>query len=117
MNKIQLTCCLILCIISACKKTEDKAPSDPDFSRCQIQTFYFSLDSSYKDSIVFTYNNSNNPIAGRRSNRGTGAPDFIFRYDEHNRLKELIGLFDTIHLDNVENWHNYSYDNYDRKNK
>ncbi len=110
MNKIQLTCCLILCTISACKKANDEIPSDPGFSKCQIQTFYFNLDSSHKDSIMFTYNTSNNPMVGIRSHVGDGAPNFVFRYDEHNRLKELIGIYDAVNLNNIENWHNCSYD-------
>ncbi len=99
----------------ACTKYDHKPPPDENFSACQIQTLHFNLRSAgYEDSITFAYNNLGNPIAGIRGNVSTGAPNFIFRYDNYNRLKELIGLYDTSDLENVDNLHKYSYDSYNR---
>ncbi len=90
-------------------------PGNEDVSKCQIQTFYFAYAIyGYQDSIVITYNSLGNPASGIRGNPGTGAPNFIFHYDNRNRLKELIGLFDTSNVESAEVWHKYSYDEYDR---
>ncbi len=112
MDNTRIIYLIITCFLFGCYK---KNGDGDDVSKCQIQTFYFNdTNSGAHDSIVFTYNNLGNPVAGIRSNVATGNPNFIFLYDEYNRLKELIGLYDTANVESAENWHNYFYDEYGR---
>lgn len=116
MYKIRIIYCILVFFTFGCaKKNGDKMPGDEEVSKCQIQTFYFAyVIYGYQDSIIMTYNSLGNPVSGIRGNPDTGAPNFIFHYDNRNRLKELIGLFDTSNVESAEVWHNYSYDEYDR---
>lgn len=95
------------------KKNGDKMPGNEEVSKCQIQTFHFVNDGYLQDSIVISYNSLGNPVSAIRGRVSEGAPNFVFHYDNRNRLKEFIALYDISNLENAEAWHNYSYDDHD----
>jgi hypothetical protein len=44
-------------------------------------------------TIVFTYNSCGDPLIGARPSPGTGAPNYIFKYDKKGRLTDFIGMY------------------------
>lgn len=97
-------CLMVLCtvVFSGCYKPDFPYPHVPD---CQI--IKLKGDILFNDSILISYNNKGNPVSMIRTNVGTGAPNYFFRYDKKNRLTDIIGAYS----DNLEfeTWHHYVY--------
>jgi hypothetical protein len=77
-------------LAAACKK-EDHHP--PQRQPCSVYQLIGNIDFD-QDTITITYNNKGNPVEMNRAYIGTGRPRYVFRYDKHNRLTDLIGLYD-----------------------
>lgn len=83
-----------------------------EVNECQILQVNYTVGTR-NDVLQFTYNSSGNPTAITRALGGhTGYPNFIFRYDEKNRMSEMIGSYDNNTV--AEFWHKYWYDNKDQ---
>lgn len=97
---------LLLCsaLFYSCDKHDYPYPHPP---RCQITKLKGEI--LFTDSVLITYNAKGNPVSMTRTRVGTGAPNFLFRYDKYNRLTDIIGAYSG----NVtfETWHHYVYSN------
>lgn len=91
-------------LLPACKKDHE-----PDSAhRSQITKLKYDPGiSGFGDEAIFTYNNKGNPISITRSMAGTGATDYIFRYDNQHRLTDYSGIY---HGGTFEFWNHYYYD-------
>ncbi|HTI10411.1 MAG TPA: hypothetical protein VL832_17710 [Puia sp.] len=101
----------ILLIGPACNKWIDYMANHPVVGHCQIRQFSFVDRFGGADTMNFTYNSWDDPVAGLRPGPRTGAPNFFFRYDRQHRLTELIGAYGMAPLEQgVESWNKYFYD-------
>jgi|ERR1044072_6906040 hypothetical protein len=65
-------------------------------------------ESGSGDSIVFKYNSYGNPVSITRITNAGGTADYLFRYDDQQRLTDYAGpCQDGL----FESWHRYYYDN------
>jgi len=78
-------------------------------NECKITQINYTVGSR-NDVLQFTYNSSGDPISITRALGGhTGYPNFIFKYDDKDRMSELIGTYDNNNV--AEYWHKYFYNN------
>lgn len=111
-----ITLAMALFLLPGCKKVIDYLQENPTapFCPCQIKQFnYTGLFQS--DSVVFSYNAAGDPLTAIRSQPGTGAPNFFFRYDRHGRFSDLLGGYgSTPFSSGLESWDRFFYDNQGR---
>lgn len=76
---------------------------------CGIRQFILSKIpyASFQDTLTITYNSSGNPLKAIRSEPRTGAPNFLFKYN-NGRLSDFIGVYSNGIT--TEFWHRYQYD-------
>src|SRR5690349_9342547 len=87
-----------------CKKHVD--PEDyEDLQLCSIKRMIIPR-SFYNDTANFIYNAFGNPKAINVTNVATGNPNYVFKYDHAQRLKEFIGVYSNGTFDT---WHKYFY--------
>jgi len=91
-------CCSIL--TAGCMKWVDylKYPGDTDYKPCNIKKITAfnqsvlidgSIDTAFY-TYTFTYSSLGNPVSVITNSPGTGNPNFSFKYDKYNRLREFI---------------------------
>ena len=82
---------------------KDPAPS------CSIQKIIFQPEA-YPifpiDTLTITYNAAGNPVSAIRKTTTENGPNYYFRYDNLNRLTDLIGIAENGFY---RSWHRYVY--------
>jgi hypothetical protein len=87
-----------------CKKHVN--PEDyEDLQLCNIKRLVIPR-SFYRDTADFFYNAFGNPKAINVTNVATGNPNYVFKYDHAQRLKEFIGVYSNGTFDV---WRKYFY--------
>src|SRR5690242_10607687 len=85
--------CLALFMISllftACKKDDDYYHGNKG---CRVYQLIGRI-GYYDDTITIKYNNKGNPVEMSRAYVNTGYPRYEFKYDKHDRLTALIGMY------------------------
>jgi hypothetical protein len=77
---------------------------------CRVQQIIHTPCCDAKDTLVFSYNSWGDPSYIKRLPlAGTGAPNYIFKYDRKKRLTDIIGMYE--HGAGAEFWHKYFYEN------
>jgi hypothetical protein len=125
MTPLFLSVISVLFFLPGCKKVFDYLLDHPDAAPCfcRIEQFSYSSNNSVgfegngRDTVVFSYNTAGNPTTAIRPYPGTGYPNFAFRYDQHERLTDLIGVYQIDNISNgviAESWHRYFYDSRNR---
>lgn len=101
---LSFTCVITSLVFTACRKDG----YHPDRrSECRIQQLKGDFVNS-NDSAVFAYNTKGDPVSITRTHTATGYPNYLFRYDVHQRLTEYIGIYsDGLHF---EFRYRYGYD-------
>lgn len=103
--------CLIVIEFAGCKKGDEKYLEQhptADLKQCPIERIiYQSLIRM--DTLNLFYNSWGDPVSSTRTQRGTGHPNYEFRYDKKHRLADYIGLYEDG--TGGEYWHKYFYDN------
>ena len=80
-----------------------------EVNECKIVQVNYTVGSR-NDVLQFTYNSSGDPISITRAlGAHTGYPNFVFKYDDKDRMSELIGTYDNNNV--AEYWHKYFYNN------
>jgi len=75
---------------------------------CQILQISYTVGSA-NDILQINYNGAGDPVSVTRTmGARTGYPNFVFKYDDKNRLSELIAPYNNT---TAEYWHKYFYDN------
>lgn len=64
--------------------------------------------------MVISYNSKGNPTSMIRPNVATGAPNYLFRYDQQHRITDVIWAYENGYF---EQWHHYVYGNKKGSNK
>jgi YD repeat-containing protein len=111
-----------LLFLPGCKKLFDYLQDHPDTAPgyCRIEQLNYALppgESFSRDTITFTYNAMGNPTTATRPGPRTGATDFVFLYDKHDRLTDVAGVFHLADLyDSTygETWDHYIFDAHNR---
>ena len=114
---------LAVVLLSGCQKSDDinndylsalskngylKNKSNANIKDCSIQKISYSTGSN-NDVLQFTYNSSGDPVSITRLSGGsTGYPNYVFKYDEKNRITDFIGPYSSN--TSAEFWHRYAYD-------
>lgn len=99
---------IVLLLAAGCKKI----PDYPHGSRpCQIIKMKGSLKGN-EDSLIFKYNSKGLPVSITQIHASTGSPDYMFRYDKRDRLKDFIGVYTGSNA--FEFWHRYGHDHKNR---
>lgn len=132
---------LILSVSAGCKKIAEHIPKPPppanDYMQCRISkitgSWVAGIDNEaswhfFKATLIFRYNSAGNPVSigtqdtvdtqtpveGRGWYKGLyDLPYRLFRYDQQNRLSDLIEPTNpNLSLDRgYRSWHRYAYDN------
>ena len=126
MKKIYILLVIETTVLCSCQKADEylnEDPSKPNYlkssylehkpgaevNECQILQINYQVGTR-NDILQFTYNNAGNPISITRAlGAHTGYPNFIFKYDDKDRMSELIGTYDNTTV--AEFWHKYFYNN------
>lgn len=93
-----------------CKKAYDYIEKDPnaEIKKCLLEKIAYSDPWGTEDTVVFSYNKAGDPLTGIRTSPGTGAPNYVFKYDKKGNLTEFIGMYRNGV--GSEFWHKYFYD-------
>src|ERR1700754_4288464 len=90
---------LALFLSSGCKKLLDyigQHPGQGGSNYCAIKEFaYRGQFFNDWDTLKFSYNAAGNPVTITRKQPATGAPNYVFRYDNKGRMTTLIGSYST----------------------
>ena len=82
--------------------------NNAEIKDCRILQISYPLGNT-NDVMQFTYNSFGDPVSVTRLlGTHTGHPNFVFKYDEKNRLIEFIGHYNNSVF--AEFWHKYFYD-------
>jgi hypothetical protein len=99
--------------LAGCQKLLDYIGHHPEGmgGHCAIKEFKFAepVPSSEGDIVTFSYNKIGNPVSAIRQHVATGSPNVLFRYDNLNRLNNLICHYGSGISDGVEGWIKYFY--------
>jgi YD repeat-containing protein len=113
MNKHYLTFVAIL-LLSSCHK-DDQHPNNPP-SSCQILQIK-NTDASGNISEFpnftadFSYNAHGNPIRIVHADPKVAMPNYLFRYDQKNRVTDVIGYYESSDYGQpFEMWYRLKYD-------
>ena len=98
--------------IASCRKIHEEILENPtaDIKVCNIQSIYFNANRRDTDA-KFYYNRYGNPDSVIFSRVGTGNPNIIVRYDDRQRMTDLIQPYNNLAF---ERWQKFSYDSQDR---
>lgn len=102
---------LALTVLPGCKKGNELFMDRGAFELkdCPI-TQIVRNQFSIPDTMAFTYNSWGDPVSIERlPYAGTGAPHYVFKYDNKRRLTDIIGLYTGG--SSAEVWHKYFYEN------
>ncbi|HEY4287051.1 MAG TPA: hypothetical protein VGN00_08135 [Puia sp.] len=103
-----------LFVSGGCKKLLDyigEHPGQGGSNYCALQEFaYKGPYFDAWDTLKFSYNAVGNPVTIMRKQTGTSRLNYFFRYDNKNRLTNLIGSYGTIPGTSPEVWNKYFYD-------
>lgn len=110
-----ITLALALFLLPGCKKAIDYLQENPTAPFCPCQIRQFNYEGLFQsDSVVFTYNTAGDPLTAIRSQPGTGAPNFFFRYDKHGRFSDLLGGYGSTPFNRgIQSWDRFFYDDHD----
>jgi hypothetical protein len=126
MKKIYTLLPITIALLSSCEKNdvylnEDDSKSNylkgahlenrplAEIKECSIIQITYPLGVN-NDILQFNYNASGDPVSiTRKFGTHTGSPNFLFKYDERNRLTDFIGPYSNN--TSAEFWHKYFYDN------
>jgi hypothetical protein len=106
-------------LLSGCKKLLEYIEDHPGVAggHCAIKGFKYANPFSSSDTVTFTYNSVGNPVSAIRIHTNTGAPNSLFRYDQKNRLTDMINSYGTEISSPVESWTRYFRDATGRINR
>jgi hypothetical protein len=127
MKKISTLLAAAITFLSSCQKADEYLSDDmlkgkyvndqylqhkpnAEVKQCSIVQIVYEAFPGTNDVLQFTYNAAGDPLSiTRQLGAHTGYPNYIFKYDEKNRLTELIGPYNGNTT--AEFWHKYFYDN------
>jgi hypothetical protein len=104
--------CLLtgILLLSGCKKDHFSPSPNEIASLCKIKKMLVPFyPGGPLDTLTFTYNSAGQLVSATRPNPATGAPNYLFRYDQRGRLTDFIGAY--IQPNGAEFWHTYYYAN------
>lgn len=98
-------------LFDGCEKARDYVKINPcaEMNMCTIKSISYTGMFGEKDSLVFTYNSSGDPVSVTRRVAGSGTPNYAFKYDKKGRLTDFYAPY--ANLNGAEFWHKYAYDN------
>ena len=126
MKKICLLLITAGVLLSSCQKADEYLNKDAlkasylkngylenkpnaEIKECQIVQISYPVGST-NDVLQFTYNSLGDPVTiTRLLGPSTGHPNFVFKYDQKNRLTDFVGTYSNNNA--AEFWHKYFYDN------
>lgn len=103
--------CLIVIEFSGCKKGDEKYLQQhptADLKQCPIERIIYQT-LIRMDTLNLFYNSWGDPVSSTHTQKGTGSPNYVFRYDKKHRLTDYIGVYEDGA--SGEYWHKYFYDN------
>jgi hypothetical protein len=124
MKKISILLPIAIVLLASCQKSDQYlGEEDPktnylksahlenkplaEVNECLIVRISYWLGNE-SDNLEFIYNSSGDPVSITRTlGAHTGRPDYIFKYDEKNRLTDFVGTYRNT---SAEFWHKYFYD-------
>jgi hypothetical protein len=123
MKKLNILLPIAIVLLGSCQKNDEYLSEDyfknknlkglqenkplAEVSECLILRMSYWLGTN-NDNLDFAYNSSGNPISiTRMVGAHTGRPNYIFKYDEKNRLTDFVGPYSN---NSAEFWHKYFYD-------
>ena len=117
MKKLHVFFCYTVLVVTVlhlagCQKLLDYIEHHPEGAggHCAIKTFMFQGPSTPpQDTVTFSYNKMGNPVSAIRKHVATGSPNVLFRYDNLNRLNDLICHYGSGISGGVEGWIKYFY--------
>jgi hypothetical protein len=113
-----LGCCISLLLLSSCRhEVPEKEPEKPPPPSCRIKSITYHYNGLQDRSGTFVYNQAGNPVSITPKKQTTGNVHYEFRYDQSQRLTDLIGYYVKMPAggyDYVEFWQKFYYDNNNR---
>lgn len=124
MKEISTLLIIIIVFLSSCQKSDEYlssssaeemnlngyAKSNGQIKKCSILQIIYNVSGATTDVLQFSYNSVGNPVSiTRKAGAYTGYPNFLFKYDDKERLTDFIGPYDNNNT-NAEFWHKYFYD-------
>lgn len=101
---------IAIALLSGCQKNDEWLIHKPnaDVKQCAILRIMYPAGEG-NDVLEFSYNSVGDPVSiSRQLGTHTGYPNFVFRYDEKNRLTDFIATYNNNTT--AEYWHRYFYD-------
>src|SRR6187399_3272414 len=120
MKKILLLLVIVATLFTSCQKNDEyylnsdssknnylkgaSLENKPlaEIKECSIVQISYPLGID-NDILQFTYNSSGDPVSITRTlGAHTGNPNYIFKYDDKNRLTDFVGVYNN---NGAEFWH------------